>query len=578
MKRYKFDKGAHMSSLGYKMSKITMSLPIWLLIVLTAIFTVLIGLLSNEASVSVKNFVAGDDTLENLLKVYIIANIGICGLAFFKKVFQKAFKLNMVNKTFMIEYEKVFKSETSVISRITPAKIESSINQIAVYTAEIWAYALELVKIVIPFSVTIWSIAERNLYAAICMVVMMAAAAVMSLMGDHIFHFSENSANMKGDMRSVSVNNFMVVRMLKYMSAFKYAMKRQKVCQDEASPSCHNMPRHIYVAMLSILYNIPVLIGLGVAASAHDAGLAVFVALNEWTITCIIDIIGCITETATEIFGLRKVIADLDGNDVPAEDKPAMPDKMVIRDVEFTYPNAKNLVFRIPEFVIERGKRYRFAGSSGSGKSSLFRYFAGEMDANRPFDVRTFYIHQRTELLHDTVRNNITLGNKYVPDHIILELIRDVKLDKWFDTLPDGLDTIIGADIEPSGGEASRISLLRLFVHLRNYGSDGSNPITNEVIILDEVTSALDKRDVFIGENDLSTEESVIKVIDRETKGSTMFVISHEDVSSNAFGFKDIVDEQMIIDIVGNDRILKKMSDNRKIDVTHQWGQLHKIM
>jgi ATP-binding cassette subfamily B protein len=330
--------------------------------------------------------------------------------------------------------------------------------------------------------------------------------------------------------------------------------------------------------MLSILYNIPVLIGLGVAASARDAGLAVFVALNEWTITCIIDIIGGITETATEIFGLRKVIADLDGTDVPAEDKPAMPDKMVLRDVEFTYPNAKNLVFRIPEFVIERGKRYRFAGSSGSGKSSLFRYFAGEMDANRPFDVRTFYIHQRTELLHDTVRNNITLGNKYVPDHIILELIRDVKLDKWFDTLPDGLDTIIGADIEPSGGEASRISLLRLFVHLRNYGQNGSNPITNEVIILDEVTSALDKRDVFIKDDELSTEEAVIKVIDRETKGSTMFVISHEDVSSNAFGFKDIVDEQMIIDICGNDRILKKMDDNKKINVTHQWSKLHKIM
>jgi ABC-type transport system involved in cytochrome bd biosynthesis fused ATPase/permease subunit len=162
--------------------------------------------------------------------------------------------------------------------------------------------------------------------------------------------------------------------------------------------------------------------------------------------------------------------------------------------------------------------------------------------------------------VYGTVRENLTLGNKWVPDPVLEELIEKVRLGQWFKSLPNGLDTVIGKDIEPSGGEQSRISLLRLFVHLRNYGPTGSHPITDEVIILDEVTSALDKRDVFIKDNELSTEEAVIKVIDEETKGSTMFVISHEDVSSNAFGFKDIVDEQMVIDIdEEGGRTLRKM-------------------
>ena len=559
MKKYTFDKGAHMGSLGYRVSKLIINMPIWLLVILTSIFTVMIGLMVNKASLTVKDFVGGVTTINEMLTVYILVNIGICGLSFLKNVFQKAFKLDMVNRAFLVEYEKAFNSKTSSISAITPAKIESTINQIAVYTADIWAYSLETVKIAIPFGVTIYHIGRQNLYASVSMVVMMMVAAIMSLMGDRWFHFNENASHMKGDMRSISVNNFIVIRMLKYMSAFEYAMKRQKQCQDDACPSCHNMPRQIYNAVLSIMYNVPVLIGLGVAAHNHDAALAVFVALNEWTISTIIDLISMITETSNEVSGLRKVIAELKGDDILNEDKPPMPDKLVLKGIEFSYPNAKNLVFSIPEFIIEKGKRYRFASPSGHGKSSYFKYFAGEMEANKAFDIRTFYIHQRSELLHDTVRNNITLGNRWVPDPVIMELIRDVKLDKWFDILPNGLDTIIGADIEPSGGEASRIQLLRLFIHIRNYGQNGSVPNHDDVIILDEVTSALDKRDVFIKEDELSTEEAVIKVIDRECAGCTMFVISHEDCSSRAYGFKDIIDEQLIIDIQGERRVLKKM-------------------
>jgi ABC-type transport system involved in cytochrome bd biosynthesis fused ATPase/permease subunit len=331
---------------------------------------------------------------------------------------------------------------------------------------------------------------------------------------------------------------------------------------------------------MAVLYNSPILIALGVAAFANDIGLAIFVAMNEWTIRSMIGYVSSITETKSEIDGLEKVLETLKGDDTSIDEKPTMPEKMILKDVEFYYASDKDhrTPFKIPYFEIERGKRYRISGPSSAGKSTFFKYFAGEMEANKSFDVRTFYIHQRSELVYGTLRENITLGNKWVPDPVIEDLLRSVKLDHFMDTLPNGLDTIIGKDIEPSGGEQSRISLLRLFVHLRNYGPNGSNPITNEVIILDEVTSALDKRDVFIKDDELSTEEAVIKVIDRETKGSTMFVISHEDVSSNAFGFKDIVDEQMIIDICGNDRILKKMDDNKKINVTHQWGRLHKIM
>lgn len=580
MKQYKFDRDAFMASPNYRISDKILRIPRWILMTVATILSIVYGLMITKCSEVIKSVTEGNTDLMNVLAVYIVVNIGMAILSFFSNNALKAWRLNEINNQFLKKYNSIFDSRTQDITAVGPAKIESTVNQIACYKSDIKTQVIGIIEVIVPFAVTMWKVMEQNLIAGFSMLLLMGVTLFLSINGDNLFHFNENASQMKGEMRSVSVNNFVVVRMLKYMGAKEYATYRQRRAQDEATPAFLNVSRKFYDAFMAVLYNSPILIALGVAAFANDIGLAIFVAMNEWTIRSMIGYVSSITETKSEIDGLEKVLETLKGDDTSIDEKPTMPEKMILKDVEFYYVSDKEhrTPFKIPYFEIERGKRYRISGPSSAGKSTFFKYFAGEMEANKSFDVRTFYIHQRSELVYGTLRENITLGNKWVPDPVIEDLLRSVKLDHFMDTLPNGLDTIIGKDIEPSGGEQSRISLLRLFVHLRNYGPNGSNPITNEVIILDEVTSALDKRDVFIGENDLSTEEAVIKVIDKETKGSTMFVISHEDVSSNAFGFKDIVDEQMIIDICGNDRILKKMSDNRKIDVTHQWGKLHKIM
>lgn len=557
-KAYKFSKEAHVASLGYKVSKAILGLPQWFTFVIATVLSVVYGLLITLCSQTIKSVTEGNADLINVLEVYIVVNIGMSILSFFSNSALRAFRLNEINRVFLKEYDRVFNSRTQDISDVDPAKIESTVNQIAYYKSEIRAQVVDIIEVCVPFTVTMYKVMEQNLIAGFAMLLLMAATMFLSLNGDNLFHFNENSSQMKGEMRSISVNNFIVIRMLKYMGSKMYAMKRQRDCQDIATPSFLNEPRQLYNAFMAIMYNTPVLIALGVAAIANNLGLAIFIAMNESTIQRMINNVGGITEVKSEIDGLYKVLEPLKGDDTPIEEKPSMPEYIILNDVKSTYPNS-NLKFSIPELRIDKGKRYRFSGPSGSGKSTFFRYFAGEVEGNKRFNIRTFYIHQRSELLYDTVRNNITLGNQYVPDPVIIELINDAKLDKWFEALPNGLDTVIGRDTEPSGGEASRISLLRLFIHIRNYTRDGSKPNKDDIIILDEVTSALDKRDVFIKEDEFSTEEAVIKMIDRETKGCTMFVISHEDVTTSAFGFKNIIDEQLVIDIEGNDRILRKL-------------------
>ena len=564
MKKFTFNREAYMSSTSYKISRKILGVPNWILMTVAIILSVVYGLMITKCSEVIKSVTEGNTDLTNVLAVYIVVNIGMAVLSFFSNNALKAWRLNELNNQFLKKYDKVFDSRTQDITAVGPAKIESTVNQIACYKSDIKTQVTGIIEVIVPFAVTMWKVMEQNLIAGFAMLLLMAGTLFLSINGDNLFHFNESASQMKGEMRSVSVNNFVVVRMLKYMGAKEYASYRQKRCQDEAGPAFLNVSRRVYDAFMAVLYNSPILIALGVAAFSDNLGLAIFVAMNEWTIRSMIGYVSSITETKSEIDGLEKVLENLKGDDTDISEKPTMPEKLILKDVEFYYASDKDHrnPFKIPYFEIEKGKRYRFSGQSGAGKSSYFKFFAGEMEANKSFDVRTFYIHQRSELVYGTVRENLTLGNKWVPDPVLEELIEKVRLGQWFKTLPNGLDTIIGKDIEPSGGEQSRISLLRLFVHLRNYGPEGSRPITDEVIILDEVTSALDKRDVFIKDDELSTEEAVIKVIDEETKGCTMFVISHEDVSSNAFGFKNIIDQQMIIRInPDNSRELVKMDD-----------------
>jgi len=536
---------------SYRISEKLLRVPLWALFGIAVLFSAASGWVATKSSILLKSFIDGEVPLTELFAQYVL----ICILSVTTQVcistILKTFHLRNVNVEFLKEYDKVFDSKTADISQVGPIKVHSSVCSLAVLKGDRGRIIIRLITNMIPFSVTIYNIGMQNLYAAILMVVVMAIALLCSVNGDRWFHFDTIKASMKGDLQSISINNFAVVRMLKYMNAKKYAVKKMDDAQNLATPAMVAFGRVLYNGgLLNALYQLPTLIALFIAIKAENVGLIVFVVMNEWAIFNMIDNAEMLAENLSESHGEKEVLSTLKGDDTPLENKPPMPKEMTLSNVEFYYPSDKEHrnAFEIPEFKIERGKRYRFASPSGGGKSTMFRYFAGEMVANKPFDVRTFYIHQRSELVVGTVRENITLGNPYVPDAVVEELIRDVKLDKWFDALPNGLDTKIGdAGIEPSGGEASRISLLRLFIHIRGYEKDGQHRNTNDIIILDEVTSALDKRDIFIGENELSTEEQVIKVIDRECQGCTMFVISHEDCNSKAFGFKDIVDEQLFV-------------------------------
>ena len=179
-----------------------------------------------------------------------------------------------------------------------------------------------------------------------------------------------------------------------------------------------------------------------------------------------------------------------------AGDLPGTALSVEFAEVSFAYGDAEEAL-RSLSFRLEPGERLGVAGRTGSGKTTLtrllFRFYdptsgcirlAGtdlgclRLDALRR---RVGLVTQDVQVFHATVRDNVTFFNSSIPDQRVLDALRDLSLSPWLESLPDGLDTVIGTGGRGlSAGEAQLLAFTRVF--LRDPG----------LVVLDEATSRLD--------------------------------------------------------------------------------------
>ena len=221
------------------------------------------------------------------------------------------------------------------------------------------------------------------------------------------------------------------------------------------------------------------------------------------------------------------------------------------RDVRFSYVDGRDVLHGV-DLDIEPGSRLAMVGPSGAGKSTLGRLLAGihpprtgEVTVGGvglvelPLDDLRGHVALVTQEHHvfvGTLRENLALAAPPgASDDDIRASLSAVDALEWVDTLPEGLDTVVG-----SGGhrvtdaQAQQIALARLVL---------ADPHT---LVLDEATSLIDPRAA------RHLEKSMAAVLE----GRTVIAIAHRLFSAHDADRVAVVEDGVIAELGSHDELV----------------------
>jgi ABC-type multidrug transport system fused ATPase/permease subunit len=177
----------------------------------------------------------------------------------------------------------------------------------------------------------------------------------------------------------------------------------------------------------------------------------------------------------------------------PAVSEPE-DDRIEVRGARYSYVDGHEVLHGV-DLVVQQGERLAIVGVSGAGKSTLGRLIAGVdrpaegsvlvggvpvADLAAAGEQRIVLVTQEHHVFIGTLRENLAMAAPDAPDERLVEALRTVDA-RWFDELPEGLDTALGAGgLELDPAQAQQLALARVEV---------ADPHT---LVLDEATSSLD--------------------------------------------------------------------------------------
>jgi ABC-type branched-subunit amino acid transport system ATPase component len=126
-------------------------------------------------------------------------------------------------------------------------------------------------------------------------------------------------------------------------------------------------------------------------------------------------------------------------------------------------------------------------------------------------------VPQNVKLFNRSIMDNICYGSKGLDPERVREELRGLHVMRTFNTLPDGLDSVVGKNGDNlSGGQKQIVYLLRCYFR------------RTPIVLMDEPTSALD----------MGNAKYVRRMIDAMSRHSTLIVVTHDPSFANTFPVK----------------------------------------
>jgi ATP-binding cassette subfamily B protein len=248
---------------------------------------------------------------------------------------------------------------------------------------------------------------------------------------------------------------------------------------------------------------------MGMAVGPVQSLLGLYVAVQRMAVS-----LGRVMELKQEAVAVHQT-----ANPQPIPDGPG---ELCLEALSFAHEGRQGAVLNNVQVSIPGGLKVAISGASGVGKSTLIdllqRFY--DPDAGRILldgvDLRDLdlvalrrqiaVVSQDIVLFRGTLAQNLAYGVPEASRDELERVVRLARLDSLVDSLPLGLDGLLGERGQQlSGGQKQRIAIARAVLQ------------APAILVLDEATSAVDE----------ATEREVIAAIDQLFAGRTRILISH---------------------------------------------------
>jgi len=240
--------------------------------------------------------------------------------------------------------------------------------------------------------------------------------------------------------------------------------------------------------------------------------------------------------TMTSTDALMALPQERQANQRPLE-RTHLKGALDVRQVRFSYPGQSAPALNKVNLRLAAGERVGIIGRSGSGKSTLARLLMNFYTPSegqilldnldlRQLDVADLrhqigYVAHDLPLLSGSLRDNLTLGARYVSDSRMLEVAELTGVTELARQHPQGFDRPVGERGQLlSGGQRQAVLLARALL------------LDPPILLLDEPTSAMD-----------NTSEDILRNrLQSWSQGKTLLLITHRS------SMLSLVDRLIVLD------------------------------